>query len=486
MSVRHSTEDLSNILQQQDPFCGCCHQPMQPNNLIATSPCQHRFHHECIQRALQHTNICPTCKNPCRARQLSLSNNNLAAELNAAGNATDPILPAPDQNTDQNSNRRNNRYRRGGTTRRGMTTRSAQRAMQNDEANQSSLTVDSSKEGNREDIDKIVQSAMQQQEQHLMRNLSALIQSQFANIQINNGSQQETNSNVRAGQTDQPPASQTTGSSPTLPRRYSSIPPEKVSNIILNWRLKFDGSRQGISTEDFLYRVRSMTRQNLYGDHNLLCDHLHLLLGDKASDWFWKFHRNNPCFTWEKFCEEFRKKYEDADTDMDIWDSINARKQNDKEPFEEFQFEIEKLVSRLRNPITEESLVRILIRNSKMSLRYELMHLGITTLVRLREEIRTHEQFCKQTRQQSYRQPRPFVSELDEQTEIAAIQRKSMKCWNCGKVGHRYDYCLEPRSIFCYGCGAANVFKPNCIHCNNPENSSVDAQARSVLSHPRQ
>lgn len=215
-----------------------------------------------------------------------------------------------------------------------------------------------------------------------------------------------------------------------------------------------------------------MTRQNLYGDHNLLCDHLHLLLGDKASDWFWKFHRNNPCFTWEKFCEEFRKKYEDADTDMDIWDSINARKQGEKEPFEEFQFEIEKLVSRLRNSIAEESLVRILIRNSKMQLRYELMHLGIRTLARLRVEIRTHEQFCKQTRQQSC-------------NKSAAIQRKSMKCWNCGKVGHRYDYFLEPRSIFCYGCGAANVFKPNCIHCNNPENSSVDAQARSALSHPR-
>jgi len=35
----------------------------------------------------------------------------------------------------------------------------------------------------------------------------------------------------------------------------------------------------------------------------------------------------NPNLTWPKFCEEFPKKFEDIDTDMDIWESINSRRQ---------------------------------------------------------------------------------------------------------------------------------------------------------------
>ena len=39
-------------------------------------------------------------------------------------------------------------------------------------------------------------------------------------------------------------------------------------------------------------------------------------------------------------------------------------------------------------------------------------------------------------------------------------------CWNCKDLGHRYQDCQEEfLDVFCFGCGAANVRKPNCQAC---------------------
>jgi len=57
-------------------------------------------------------------------------------------------------------------------------------------------------------------------------------------------------------------------------RSNSTVQPEKVPNIIQSWHIKFDGSKDGLQTEEFLYRVKALAQQNLRGDRQLLCDHL--------------------------------------------------------------------------------------------------------------------------------------------------------------------------------------------------------------------
>lgn len=39
------------------------------------------------------------------------------------------------------------------------------------------------------------------------------------------------------------------------------------------------------------------------------------------------------------------------------------------------------------------------------------------------------------------------------------------KCWNCDEFGHHWQDCIQIRTIFCYGCGLKNVYKPNCAKC---------------------
>lgn len=250
-----------------------------------------------------------------------------------------------------------------------------------------------------------------------------------------------------------------------------------------SWHIKFDGSKNCMRTDEFIYRVRSLTKQNLNNEFQLLCDHLYLLFTGKASDWYWKFHRTHSNFTWEIFCLEFKRRFEKIETDYDIWEKIRKRRQGDNEPFDDFQCSIEDLVDRLQNGIPENELVDLLIRNAKPIVHHELLHLNVSNRSQLRREIRKHEQFYNDIKTFKPRAVRSYVTELSVPSDseqlsddahvsenLSEIQRHTAKtvqvCWNCDKPGHRFDDCVGPRKIFCFGCGAKEIFKPMCPKCN--------------------
>lgn len=54
------------------------------------------------------------------------------------------------------------------------------------------------------------------------------------------------------------------------------------------------------------------------------------------------------------------------------------------------------------------------------------------------------------------------------ETDICAVQHSqhSLTCWNCDEKGNSFFDCMEPRQIFCYGCGAKGVYKPTCSKCS--------------------
>lgn len=66
---------------------------------------------------------------------------------------------------------------------------------------------------------------------------------------------------------------------------------------------------------------------------------------------------------------------------------------------------------------------------------------------------------------------RKQVSEVDVEVQhepeedLEVLKATEMRCWNCETVGHRYQDCLAPRRIFCYGCGKVDTYKPHCVNC---------------------
>lgn len=253
--------------------------------------------------------------------------------------------------------------------------------------------------------------------------------------------------------------------------------PDKVLQIISNWKLKFNGGQNGISVDNFIYRVEALTAQTLQGNYDLLCGNASSLFDGKVNDWFWRYHRSVNCIRWQDLCRALREQYQDSRTDVDLRELIRERKQKPNESFDSFYDSIVSLTDRLRTPLSDGLLVEILRRNLLPEIQHEILNIEIRSLQHLRDTCRRREFFMQDMRRRhglAISKPVPIpkrLSELDADENVVLtdppdeISAINFVCWNCGQGGHRYQDCLEERTIFCYGCGAPNTYRPNCAKC---------------------
>ncbi|KAL7726475.1 hypothetical protein ACLKA6_001097 [Drosophila palustris] len=119
-----------------------------------------------------------------------------------------------------------------------------------------------------------------------------------------------------------PPPDFPRSSSRTSSRSISNLSPEKVTQMIQNWGVKFDGAPIGQTVQEFLYRAKSLTEDCLQGDFSIICKNLHVLLVGKARDWYWRFRKDHSEFGWSEFCEAIRRHYQDNKDDDLILEEI--------------------------------------------------------------------------------------------------------------------------------------------------------------------
>lgn len=261
---------------------------------------------------------------------------------------------------------------------------------------------------------------------------------------------------------------------------------EKVLNIIRNWRIKFSARPDDIDVEEFIYRVNILASNTLNGNFRLLCEHVYSLFEGKALDWFWRYHRQNNDITWLSLTNALRKQYKSEYTDFDTREDIRKRKQKVNEVFDDYLDAMLNLSDKLCTPMGDSELCETILRNLKPEIRHELLHVNITQISQLRREVRKHERFMNDMRLNN--SSRNFmvkkqVAELDFdsgkdngdeiEVDVCAVS-KLLTCWNCSETGHTYKNCLKERTIFCYGCGIKDTYKPNCTNCKLQGNLKKD------------
>lgn len=269
--------------------------------------------------------------------------------------------------------------------------------------------------------------------------------------------------------------------------------PDKVSQIIANWKLKFNGSSNSLPVDNFIYRVEALTRQTLNGDFDTLCRSASALFEGKASDWFWRFHRTVRAVHWTDLCQALRRQYRDSRTDIDFRELILDRKQKPNEPFDLFYDSVIELVDRLATPLDDKTLVEILRRNLLPDIQHEILNMTIKSVGQLREVCRRREFFLQDIgrrhgvsgnrnnhfsrRAAELEVPEGIDQNLPQYEEVSEI---SAICWNCRRSGHRYQECLADRTVFCYGCGTPQVYKPNCGKCKSVSKNYQSSAPKSV------
>ncbi|XP_036347809.1 uncharacterized protein LOC118757180, partial [Rhagoletis pomonella] len=133
----------------------------------------------------------------------------------------------------------------------------------------------------------------------------------------------------------------------------------------------------------------------------------------------------------------------------------------------------------------EEEVMEILKNNLLPETREKLLYQPVHSVGHLRRLVNMSENLENELRcrAESATKPRPAVNrrqvyaledachepteDVDIGGELAALRssHSKTKCWNCEELGHIWENCLSERRIVCYGCGAPNVYKPQCTAC---------------------
>lgn len=296
----------------------------------------------------------------------------------------------------------------------------------------------------------------------------------------------------------------------------------KIS-VVHKWNLSFDGSREGLNVERFLYRVEANASSYNLPEYKLLTDIQYLLKG-KALQWYWAYKEANRPQSWLVFRNALVRQFQDDRNDFDIRQTIDARKQRPNESFQDFFTAISELTLALSAPLRDLDLMLILHGNMRSGLKEKLAGRRFQSVTELFDECVYVENAWRQIafvperimslgQPQSSRPPqntpqyisRPIskptfgsrdVHEVgvenvstvpqnynpveedesstrtfEQQVDVSALSFpkhlfEKVKCWNCGNNGHFFYRCpQELKHIFCRGCGQSDILFEYCSRC---------------------
>lgn len=264
-----------------------------------------------------------------------------------------------------------------------------------------------------------------------------------------------------------------------------------MGNAMARWPIRFNGIIKDLSIEQFIFRVENMAAADGISRATLTLG-IHFLLTGKAADFFWVYREKNPEATWEQLKAALKARYATQHKDVEIRREIADRKQAAGESFGEFVTSVESLAARLRRRMEEDELIENLRQNMSHRLQTALMMHQDLTLPELEEHCIRFERLWNSQADYMKRPVamRPRVNELLEadnfrvqakqddmmdaiealqiRPAIAAIGNRNdyIICWNCKDLGHNFKDCLTKIDhVFCFGCGAENVYRPQCTKC---------------------
>lgn len=340
----------------------------------------------------------------------------------------------------------------------------------------------------------------------------------FVPIRHNNNSEDEelTRFSNGANQPDNPPRStlnwnrrEEDTSRPIYPNnrrnhdsfdfRENYCEPVKGRIFVDKWDLVFDGNSENLYVEDFISRVEYL--QEYYGCQwkEIMRDFHRLLKGD-VKDWYWDMVTSGKIRNWRDLKEALVQQYKTNRSEYEFMRDLEERRQKSGETIDSYFQAMRKLRARLRKPLPEYEMIRIVKRNLKREISQIVYPLHVYTIEHLRDECKeveknyfrrdsttsaTTARFVPQKRvvhevfESQDEVDNEFIDEIKHPIRNSKPSENKNKtvgltCWNCGKSDHFFKNCpLKQRNIFCYKCGMADVITPECPKCTENTRRSV-------------
>lgn len=338
--------------------------------------------------------------------------------------------------------------------------------------------------------------------------------------------QQQQQPQQRQPQQQQQHAIDLRGNVQGFPHRYN------LGHAMSRWPIRYPGPSK-IPIDEFIFRVENLAAADNIPLPSLMLG-LHFLLEKGPSDFFWNYLRKNPAAAWNDFRAALLERYATLDTDVEIRKAIADRRQLTGEAFGEFSLSIENLTNRLRRPMDEGEIIEYLRQNMSHRLQTALLLHPTYTIRELQAHCRRFEKLWE-VQSLSARRPVGRVQELEDSfdhlqirhppqpvihssigNQLAVYAPETMNvdyasagaveafrqratpiqaqpgpnraeyliCWNCSDIGHTFTDCVAARTVFCYGCGEKNTYKPQCTTCNSGNANRGGVIARSGRPNP--
>lgn len=246
--------------------------------------------------------------------------------------------------------------------------------------------------------------------------------------------------------------------------------------------LRFDGNPQGLSVEEFVYRLEHYQWQYCIPWSEIIRD-FPLIVSGPAESWYWLFQKTHKFHDWPELKHCLLSQYQSSRSNFEILTDLAQRKQQSNETIDMFFHNMGQIRAKLSQPITEFDMIRIMKKNIRENIGRIVYPIQVSSVEQLRIECNEAEKhFPRRDLRQAPPISRPLrqvnevyadfpsenESECLDNEEIAAINlnRANLKCWNCHKTGHTFRDCDSSiRGLFCYRCGKPGVISPRCPTC---------------------
>ena len=185
-------------------------------------------------------------------------------------------------------------------------------------------------------------------------------------------------------------------------------------------------------------------------------------LKKKAQEWY--YGENVMTMNWEEFVTAFKRRFFPQDIKYAYLQEFNTTEQGPNESATEFFYRLKELAGRVDDVVPDQSLIRNLIRGVHDKDLKHRLNLSRESLDRVIQIAKSHDSVEKYISKPSVSSTpatvtptaQPAVANQSTSRPLANInsggnqqfrrrQGFNWECANCGRIGHRYADCRQPR-----------------------------------------
>lgn len=266
----------------------------------------------------------------------------------------------------------------------------------------------------------------------------------------------------------------------TVPSGMKPVPPSK-------WGITFSGDKKSMSLSAFLERVEELRVARHVPKDTLLESGIDLFSGRAYQ--FYTAYRDQVN-SWDEFLVLLREEYLTPNYNEKLFDEIRKRTQGPDESIAIYMAVMTGYFNRLTCSISEETKLKIILRNLAPYYQSHLALVTVNSLSELRELGRrleagkeAMENFVPPSRRGAVMEPDLAYVEVGEDVPVDVCDSSLAKlrseakpaardiiCYRCNQPGHRAVGCLLSKGKFCYRCKREGYTVRTCPNCSKQGN----------------